>query len=504
MTPFELYFCVTILRGALSVLFLLGMEFLLQHRLSPRLRKFLWAGCILLLLIPQMAFSSFPLKLDLSSLRTIGAISASGNQQEKRIGKGDTWRSTDSRESRSLLRAAWHQFRWHSRNLELGLLAFLPLPALSLLLWRYLRCRNVIRTLPPVTDRRLLESWRAILLRNGTLHSPLVLLDSSRSGFGPMLFGGFRRKLLLPVESLCSLPDKELNLLLEHEYHHSRAGDPLWNLCTLFLWALIWYNPFMRIARRRFRLCCELACDRNVLDRHPESVRAYGNLLLRFATSGAQLSAVTLGLAESPCELAHRIRGFSSASPLHSGGKAVEHVTALLIAAFLVSPICLLGVNVKQTGLRSYRGAAASLRPVLPHLILKPLPFLPENTSLQGWEIVYPETFPSDKSRLVMEIGETRLETSLRNRPRFLLLQRTEAFSQETGIRLESANVPPAIPSSGKRKDSVKAASDLLPAADDRPVYAALSCNGDPVAIFLYVDGIGKEDWKNFRPVSVR
>ena len=56
MTTFELYFCATLLRGALAVLFLLGAESLLRHRLSAGLRRLLWAGCILLLLVPQMNF----------------------------------------------------------------------------------------------------------------------------------------------------------------------------------------------------------------------------------------------------------------------------------------------------------------------------------------------------------------------------------------------------------------------------------------------------------------
>ena len=58
MTTFELYFCATLLRGALAVLFLLGAESLLRHRLSTGLRRLLWAGCILLLLVPRMNFSA--------------------------------------------------------------------------------------------------------------------------------------------------------------------------------------------------------------------------------------------------------------------------------------------------------------------------------------------------------------------------------------------------------------------------------------------------------------
>ena len=88
MTTFELYFCATLLRGALAVLFLLGAESLLRHRLSAGLRRLLWAGCILLLLVPQMNFSALPLKLDLSSLRTAGAAAAPARPSARTAGAG--------------------------------------------------------------------------------------------------------------------------------------------------------------------------------------------------------------------------------------------------------------------------------------------------------------------------------------------------------------------------------------------------------------------------------
>lgn len=183
------------------------------------------------------------------------------------------------------------------------------------------------------------------------------------SGLGPTLFGGFRRKLLLPVEALRPLPDRELGLLLEHEYHHSRAGDPLLNLGALFLWALVWYNPFMLIARRRLRSCCELECDRKVLERHPQAVCEYGNLLLRFASAGTQVPAVTLGLAESPRELSRRIRSMTAAVRPRSGERRFGTVAALLIAALLAAPVCLVAVNAKPAA-RPRPASTATARPM--------------------------------------------------------------------------------------------------------------------------------------------
>ena len=136
MTTFELYFCATLLRGALAVLFLLGAESLLRHRLSTGLRRLLWAGCILLLLVPQMNFSALPLKLDLSSLRTAGAATAPARPSARTAGAGQPGIAPAGERPRSLIRAAWRRFQQHRRNVELGIIAFLPIPALLLLLWR--------------------------------------------------------------------------------------------------------------------------------------------------------------------------------------------------------------------------------------------------------------------------------------------------------------------------------------------------------------------------------
>ena len=101
MTTFELYFCATLLRGALAVLFLLGAESLLRHRLSAGLRRLLWAGCILLLLVPQMNFSALPLKLDLSSLRTEnGRAPSSGPHGAGSSCTAGMWNSVSSRSCR--------------------------------------------------------------------------------------------------------------------------------------------------------------------------------------------------------------------------------------------------------------------------------------------------------------------------------------------------------------------------------------------------------------------
>ena len=123
---------------------------------------------------------------------------------------------------------------------------------------------------------------------------------------------------------------------------------------------------------------------------------------------------------------------------------------------------------------------------------------------MQCWEIVYPENFPAEKSRLAIEIGEAHLEAHLRNRPCFLLLRGRGAVSPEAEIRIEFAASPPSASLPAEEALKGLSAPKLVPAADRRPVYAALFRNGEPVAIHLRVDGIEAEHLSGFRPVSVR
>jgi len=505
MTTFELYFCATLLRGAFAVLFLLAVESVLRHRLKAGFRRVLWLVCLILMLVPQMNFSASPFRLDLSpfrqessAVRRTAHAGNSGSNKEKRDIALQTERHGIA------MRALWLHIQLHRKSLELGAIALLPLPALLLLLVRYLRCRRTIRPLPPVSDRRVLEAWNRVLAECGPLPRPVILLDSSRPDLGPTLFGCFTRKLLLPVEALRSLSDGELRLLLEHEYHHSKAGDPFVNIVALVLWALAWYNPFMLVARRKLRASCEMECDRKILARHPHAVREYGNLLLRFVSPSApSASPVAIGLAESPRELSGRIRSMTAAVRLPGSRKSGRGM-AVLIALTLAAPVGLVAVNAKPASRpRPAPAAKAPVvpeKPVLPHLILKPLPIPAEETELlQCWQIFYPEAFPFGRSNLSFDIGETHLNAELEKKPGFLLLWKED--TPEATYRLEPASVPPVVP-----LPEAEAAGELngrrtIPAADRKAVYAALSRAGSTAAVTLQVDGIGPEELTNYRAI---
>ncbi len=487
MTSFELFFGAMLLRCALAVGFLLTAEHLLRHRLGARFRRILWFGCLLLMMVPQLNSPISPFRLDLSAWRMNATAPAVNNVPSAPASAVDTVRKnlSPSRLTNSALSRKTYYVR---RKLEPLAVLLLPLPALLLLFRRYLKCRRVIRRLPPVTDAEIIRCWKRILAECGPLPRPVILLDSTQANLGPTLFGCFTQKLLLPVKSLNQLTPQELQLLLEHEHHHSRGYDPLLNLFTLILCAVGWYNPFLQIARRRLRSSCELECDRKLLARHPHAIRAYGNLLLRFAAARPSGSPVTVGLTESPRELAYRIRTMTS-TPNFNGSASAGWLAAGLIAAALVSPICLVAVNARANPNRASKIETA--KPILPYLTLNAQYGTPADESiLLAWQLEYPDGFPFAQSTLQVEIGDRRLDAVLRDRPRFLLLRQITQSAKPPVYQIETANQPPQRLPAAEPRENPSSSVRLHPAADGKAVYTLPPRVGEALAFYLHVEGI--------------
>ena len=491
MNTLELYWGATFLRGAFAVLLLLGAERFRFCRLGPESRRFLWVLCLALLVIPQMSLSVLPVKLDLSKAAS-PALLHSGDAAARMHSGGA---EAECRKG-SVPRAVWRFLIFHRRKIEAAALAGLPLPALLLLLVRYLRCRKQVRRLPPVTDHRVLESWTRLLGEAGALRRPVILLDSSVIGLGPTLFGCFRRKLLLPVERLKDLSDKELSLLLEHEYQHCRSGDDLLNLVALVVWALCWYNPFLLIARRKVRSCCELACDRALLLRHPGAVREYGVLLLKFASPSAN-TAVAIGLSESPRELSRRIRVMTVDVASSHRARLAGRAVALLLGGMIAAPLLLVAVDVRPAGAPS--GIAAGQpapKPLLPYLVLGEVAECEaDGTPVGCWKLDYSDSFPAENSELILEFTGIRRRIALANKPRSLRLFRRETGG-EPGWDLETSESSPVI---APESAAASGAEERIVRADRKMVYTSVPGSVSPVAFSLEVDGIGPENLGDYR-----
>ncbi len=98
---------------------------------------------------------------------------------------------------------------------------------------------------------------------------------------GPAVIWAGRNLMLLPANFLSRFEPRQRSLVVAHEATHLRHGDALWNLLYELLAAMLWFHPLLWLARSRFRMDQELACDASMLERHPDASCAYAQTLLR-------------------------------------------------------------------------------------------------------------------------------------------------------------------------------------------------------------------------------
>lgn len=99
----------------------------------------------------------------------------------------------------------------------------------------------------------------------------------------PASFGVIKPVILLP-ECAKTLTQKQLSMLLQHEFIHHKRHDLLLNTLMAVLTSLHWFNPFIWIAQREMNTDCELSCDYLVTRTYGhKKLFVYGNLLVQFA-----------------------------------------------------------------------------------------------------------------------------------------------------------------------------------------------------------------------------
>lgn len=145
------------------------------------------------------------------------------------------------------------------------------------------------------------------------------------AGGSAALVGAWRPRLYLPADFRSRFPAPERRLILLHERLHAERGDTRWLLLALSLLALQWFNPLAWWALRRLRADMELACDADLLRRHPGQLKTYRQALLR-----AEGFAARLPLSATPCS-SHPLIERLSMLPAHSVRAPRRGLAALVI-----------------------------------------------------------------------------------------------------------------------------------------------------------------------------
>lgn len=176
---------------------------------------------------------------------------------------------------------------------------------------------------PPVAWTRMLsDAVPGIELLRVRVHSA-----------GPAVLWALPRAwVLLPddfAERFANTDTREL--VLRHELAHVRRGDAWWSLAMELAFALLWFHPLAWIARPRFRLDQELACDATALRASPARNASYARALLdsvaaRPATalipwlSEPQLKERIAMISHAPLGALRRRAGYAVVAGLLFGG----------------------------------------------------------------------------------------------------------------------------------------------------------------------------------------
>jgi len=142
-------------------------------------------------------------------------------------------------------------------------------------------------------------------------------------------------------------------LVLRHELTHARRGDAWWTLVMEIASALLWFHPLAWIARPRFRLDQELACDAASLRALPECTTGYAHALID-SVAVQPMPALIPWLAEP--QLKERIVMISRIPP----GARRRRAGFLAIATVLASGLYVVGGQVPATAAVQSHSKSAS------------------------------------------------------------------------------------------------------------------------------------------------
>ena len=135
--------------------------------------------------------------------------------------------------------------------------------ALACALWMVVQQRRFIRGLGLLTDR-----------------GDGVFVAETTAGL-PAVIGLWHPRIVLPADAMHRYAAAERDLMLAHERAHVARGDLAANAMVAALRCIFWFNPLVHFAALRFRHDQELACDQQVVRRHPGARRTYGEAMLK-------------------------------------------------------------------------------------------------------------------------------------------------------------------------------------------------------------------------------
>lgn len=185
--------------------------------------------------------------------------------------------------------------------------------------------------------------WRCFCEKAGVARTPRLLLCPPSVLPSPIMFGIFRRTVMISDET----PEKDAEMLLGHELAHCKRHDPLWKMLLAFLRALYWFHPLVRLFIRTMHMLCEEACDEAYLIRKDEAEkRDYCKLLVLTAASpNDDRFAVFTAFKGGKSQMKQRLQNILT--------KKNHKLTLIFVSVLLVVALLSVGVYAATTPAKS-------------------------------------------------------------------------------------------------------------------------------------------------------
>lgn len=140
------------------------------------------------------------------------------------------------------------------------------------------------------TPQSVIKMVERCARRIGLDRMPLVQMTPQN--VSPMIWCGWRTRLILPAPLWLQLDDVGREAIVCHELAHLRRRDHWWCWGDLIAGTLYWWHPLVWWVRKRLHEEAELSCDAWVIWLLPHGRRAYAEALLRTNESVARTHPV--------------------------------------------------------------------------------------------------------------------------------------------------------------------------------------------------------------------
>ncbi len=203
-------------------------------------------------------------------------------------------------------------------GVTLRIVGMLYVLTLFYLVFLHLRKRHHLRWVLKFTSEPPVEIAERFAVLAKKLHarrSRLLILSGVTS---PATFGWIRPTILLPTSCLEDDPS-ELEDILNHELHHVRRCDAVWNGLAFASRTLLFFHPAVWYAVRKMQVDRELACDHAVISDSPARRAEYAECLLRFARLNLTQESSSWGIDFAASHLTLRVHSILADSKKSPG-----------------------------------------------------------------------------------------------------------------------------------------------------------------------------------------